>query len=112
MSQHPPPPPLEYRSPPDQDDPPQPPFGFAPGVLLGFALYLVAVSLMAAFMWFVVPSMLALVVGAPVLIAALAVFSIYSNTRWGWRGLSVGILIGFGLTLLIPGVCFLVVMSA
>ena len=104
--------PLEYRSPPDAHEHPTPPFGFAVGAIIGFTLYLAAGFLLLALMWFVVPSMLMLVVAAPVLIAGLAVFTVYSNARWGWRGLSVGILIGLGLTLLIPGICFVVLINA
>ena len=103
--------PLEYRSPPDGHEPPTPPFGFAVGALIGFTLYLAGIFLLAV-TWFLAPHVLTFVIATPVMMAGLAVFTIYAHARWGWRGLSVGILFGFGLMLLIPGICFVIVMNA
>ena len=114
MTTQPSPPPLEYRSPPGEDeleDRP-PPFGFAVGAVIGFALYLVSAAILVAFVLHAMPRVSTTVVAGLLLLAGMVVFSIYANARWRWRGVFAGLLLGLGLTLLIPGICFVVLLNS
>ena len=112
MEQPPPLRPLEYRSPAGGREMPTPPFGVAVGALIGFTFYVGALFLLFALGWLLWPRLSAFVAAALCVLAAMVVFSIYANGRWGWRGVFLGMLIGIGLTLLIPGLCFGALMNA
>ena len=106
--------PLEYRSPPGEDEPDDrpPPFGFAVGAVIGFTVYVVALALLIAFVLYAVPRASTTVLAGLALLTAMVVFSIYANARWRWRGVFAGILLGLGLTLLVPGICFVVLVNS
>ena len=105
MDEQPPPQPLEYR-PPRDDREVAPRFGYFVGSILGLTLYFGIVALLVAFGLLVQPPVSMVVMAGVALMTAATVLSIYANARWGWRGLFLGMMLGLGLTLLIPGLCF------
>jgi hypothetical protein len=112
MTQPPPPPPpppntpLDYVSP--ANDPKRPAGGvpFIAQIIIGFASYFAAV-LAGVFgaVLFRTRDATGFILSITIMGAALIVLVEVARIRWRWRGMALGALIGFGVSLLGCGIC-------
>src|SRR5690349_14872537 len=102
--------PLDYHQ--TGDGTPAPPrFGTALGALIGFGIYFIGGALLVWGLAATRSSWKSCIMAILAFLVGITVVAAYADARLGWRGLIVGIALGIGLTLLIPGICYVVLRS-
>ena len=89
------------------DGPPAPKIGPVVGALIGFGIYVLGGALLLSGLAGAKSSWKSTIMSILAFLVGIVIFAAYADARLGWRGLIAGIALGIGLTLLIPGICYI-----